>query len=144
MILGFSATHISYIINLISPTQPTSNQGRSQDFSLRGSVHASEASRLRGDVFGWAKRVRYARHRRFFLGLTARKTARCNLAIEIRFVPSSQSTFNFSVLRRTQVEFLLFNLLRPGPGATRLAGELDFLKITASRTHLRASGKTKC
>ena len=81
-----------------------------------------------------------------FLGLTARKTSRCNLAIEISFVPSSQSTFNFSVLRGTQVDFLLVNLLRLGPGATRLAGEPDFLllKITTSRTHLRASGKTKC
>ena len=62
--------------------------------------------------------------------------SRCNLAIEISFVPSSQSTFNFSVLRGTQVDFLLYNLLRLGPGATRLAGEPDFLKITASRTHL--------
>ena len=37
---------------------------------------------------------------------------------------------------------LLFNLLRPGPGAAPLAGGLGaehFLKITASRTHLRAS-----
>ena len=58
--------------------------------------------------------------------VTARKTSRCNLAIEISFVPSSQSTFNFSVFRGTQVDFLLFNLLRPGPGATRLAGEPDF------------------
>ena len=79
-----------------------------------------------------------------FSGLTTRKTSRCNLAIEISFVPSSQSTLNFSVLRGTQVDFLLFNLLRPGPRATRLAGEPDFLKITASRTHLRASRKTKC
>ena len=80
-----------------------------------------------------------------FLGLTMRKTFRCNLAIEISFVPSFQITFNFSVLRGTQVDFLLVNLLRPGPGATRLAGEQDFfLKITVSRTHLRASGKTKC
>ena len=39
------------------------------------------------------------------LGLTACKTSRCNLAIEISFVPSSQSTFNFSVLRGTQVAF---------------------------------------
>ena len=61
-----------------------------------------------------------------FLGLTARKTSRCNLAIEIGFVPSSQSTFNFSVLRGKHVDFLLFNLLRPGPGATRLAGEPIF------------------
>ena len=80
-----------------------------------------------------------------FLGLTARETSRCNSAIEISFVLSSQSTFNFNVLRGTQVDFLLFNLLRPGPGATRLAAEPDFfLKITASRTHLRASGKKKC
>ena len=42
-----------------------------------------------------------------FLGLTTRKTSRCNLAIENSFVPSSQSTFNFSVLRGTQVDFLL-------------------------------------
>ena len=43
-----------------------------------------------------------------FLGLTTRKTSRCNLAIEISFVPSSQSTFNFSVLRGTvHVDFLL-------------------------------------
>ena len=63
-----------------------------------------------------------------FLGLTARKTSRCNLAIEISFVPSSQSTFNLSVLRGTQVDFLLFNLLRPGPGGTRLAGEPDFFE----------------
>ena len=62
----------------------------------------------------------------FFLGLTTCKTSRCNLAIGINYVPSSQSTFNFSVLRGTQVDFLLFNLLRPGPGATRLAGEPDF------------------
>ena len=73
-----------------------------------------------------AKRASYAGK---FLGegfLTGPKTPRCNLAIEISFVPSSQSTFNFSVLRGTQVDFLLFNLLRPGPGATRLARELDF------------------
>ena len=76
------------------------------------------------------------------LGLTTRKTSRCNLAIEISFVPSSQSTFNFSVLRGTQVDFLLFNLLRPGQRAW--LGSRIFLKITASRTHLRASGKTKC
>ena len=63
-----------------------------------------------------------------FLGLTERKTSRCNLAIEISFVPSSQSTFNFSVLRGTQVDFLLVNLLRPGTGATRLAGEPDFFE----------------
>ena len=70
-----------------------------------------------------ATRGRYARRRLKFIGLTARKTSRCNLAIEISFVPSTQSTFNFSVLRGTQVDFLLFNLLRQGPGATRLAGE---------------------
>ena len=63
-----------------------------------------------------------------FLGLTARKTSRCNLAIEISFLPSSQSTSNFSVLRGTLIDFLLFNLLRPGPGATRLAGEPDFFE----------------
>ena len=44
------------------------------------------------------------------------------------FLPSSQSTFNFSVLRGTQVDFLLFNLSRPGPGAMRLAGEPDFFE----------------
>ena len=70
---------------------------------------------LRGDFCGLAKLVRYS------LGSTARKTSRCNLAIEISFVPSSQSTFNFSVLRGTRVD-----LLRPGPGKTRLAGEPDF------------------
>ena len=79
-----------------------------------------------------------------FLGLTARKTSRCNLAIEISFVPSSQSIFNFSVLRGTQVDFLLFNLLRPGPGERAWLGSRIFLKITAFRTHLRASGKTQC
>ena len=42
------------------------------------------------------------------LGLTSRKTSRCNLAIEINFVPSSRSTFNFSVLRGTQVDFFAF------------------------------------
>ena len=42
-----------------------------------------------------------------FLGLTERKTSRCNLAIEISFAPSSQSTFNFSVLRGTQVDCCL-------------------------------------
>ena len=63
-----------------------------------------------------------------FLGLIARKTSSCNLAIKISFVPSSQSTFNFSVLRGTKVDFLLFNLLIPGPGATRLAGEPDFFE----------------
>ena len=68
------------------------DQGRSQDVSLGGEGQcASEASRLRGDVFGRAKRFCYGRRRRFFLGLTARKTSRCNLAIEISFVPSSQS-----------------------------------------------------
>ena len=77
-----------------------------------------------------------------FLGLTVRKTSRCNLAIEISFVPSSQSTFNFSVLRGIQVDFFLFNLLRPGPGATRLAGELDF--FVENYSFLNASGKTKC
>ena len=34
----------------------------------------------------------------------------------------------FSVSRGTHVDFLLFNLLRPGPGATRLAGEPDFFE----------------
>ena len=63
-----------------------------------------------------------------FLGLTARKTSGCNLATEISFVPSSQSTFNLSVLRGTQIDFLLFNLLRPGPRATHLAGEPDFFE----------------
>ena len=105
-------------------------QGRNQDVSLRGVSDqcASEASRLRGDVFGfWGERsesITPAAGERF-LGLTARKTSRCNLAIEISFVPSSQSIFNFCVLRGTQVDFLLVNLLRPGPGATRLAGEPD-------------------
>ena len=60
------------------------------------------------------------------LGLTRRKTSRCNLAIEISFVPSSHGKFNFSVLRGTQIDFLLFGLLRPDPGATRLNGEPDF------------------
>ena len=63
-----------------------------------------------------------------FLSLTARKTSRCNLALEISFVPSSQSTFNFSVLRGTQIDFFLFNLLRPGSGGTRLAGEQYFFE----------------
>ena len=76
-------------------------------FHLGGQC-ASEANRLREDVFGRAKRVRYA--------------------IEISFVRSSQSIFNFSVLRGKLVDFLLFNLLRPGPGATRLAGEPDFFE----------------
>ena len=40
------------------------------------------------------------------LGLTARKTSGCNLAIEI--VPFSQSTFNFSVLRGTQIDLFAF------------------------------------
>ena len=81
------------------------SQGRSQDVSLRGvSVRAKLAS-YSGVFFRRAKRVRYACRRRFFLGLTARKTSRCNLAIEISFVPSSQSTFNFSV------DCLVFNLL---------------------------------
>ena len=85
----------------------------------------SEASWLRRDVFWASKASPLHRCRQRFLDLTVRKTSRCNLAIEISFVPSSQSTFNFSVLRGTQVDFLLFNLLRPGPGATRLAGEPD-------------------
>ena len=42
------------------------------------------------------------------LDLTSRKTSRCNLAIEISFVPSSQSTFNCSFLRGTQVDFFAF------------------------------------
>ena len=104
------------------------NQGRSQDVSLRG-------------VSVRVKRVGYAG-----TFLTALKTSRCNLAIEISFVnvPCSQSTVNFSVLRGTQVDFLLFNLLRPGPGQRAWLGSRIFLKITASRKHLRASGKTKC
>ena len=48
-----------------------------------------------------AERAGYAET---FLG--ERKTSRCNLAIEISFVPSSQRTFNFSVLRGTQIDFL--------------------------------------
>ena len=40
-----------------------------------------------------------------FLSLTARKNSRCKLAIEISFVPSSQSTFNFSVLREHRLIF---------------------------------------
>ena len=77
----------------------------------------------------WASPLRPQRAGEKFLGLTARKTSRCNLAIVISFVPSYQSTFNFSVLRGTQVDFLLFNLLRPGPRATRLAGEPVFFKL---------------
>ena len=74
------------------------------------------------DVFGRAKRVSYACRRQTFLKFYS------NLAIDISFVPSSESTFNFSVLRGTQVDYLFFNLLRPGPGATRLAGEPDFFE----------------
>ena len=82
----------------------------------------------RGDILGErSESVTPAAVERF-LGLTARKTSRCNLAIEISFVPSSQSTLNFSVLRGTQVDFLLFNLLRPGPGATSLAWKPDLKK----------------
>ena len=119
--------------------------GRSQDVSLRGvGVRAKQAG-YAGTFLGERSESVTPSAGEFFLGLTTRKTSICNLAIEISFVPSSQSTFNFSVLRVTQVDFLLFNLLRPGPGATRLAGEPDFfLLITASRTHLRASGKKKC
>ena len=81
----------------------------------------------RRDVFGRAKQVHYSRRMRFFLGLTARKTSRCNLVIEISFVPSSQSTLNFSVLRGTQVDFLLFKLLRPGPGNVFFGAKCDLL-----------------
>ena len=63
-----------------------------------------------------------------FLGLTACKTSRCNLAIEISFVPFSQSTFNFSVLRGTQVDFLLFNLLRPAQGQRAWLGSPIFFE----------------
>ena len=87
---------------------------------IEGGQCASEASRLRDVVTFLGERsepVTPAAGERF-LGLTARKTSRCNLAIEISFVLSSQSNFNFSVLRGTQVDFLLVNLLRPGPGAT--------------------------
>ena len=94
-------------------------------FHRGGSVCERSKPATRGR-FGRAKRGRYARRRRRFLGFTARKTSRCNLAIEISFLPSSQSTFNFSVLRGSQVDFLLFNLLRSGPRAARLAGEPDF------------------
>ena len=69
-------------------------------------------------------RAKLAGYAGTFLG--ERKPPKCNLAIEISFVPSSQSTFNLSVLRGTHVDFLHFNLLRPGPWATRLAGEPDF------------------
>ena len=96
-------------------------QGRSQDVSLRGvSVRAKRASCARTFLGERSESVMQAAGEKF-LGLTARKISTCNLAIEISFVPSSQSTFNFSVLRGTQVDFLLFNILRPGPGATHLA-----------------------
>ena len=91
-------------------------QGRSQDVSLRGVSVRAKRTLLRKDVCGRAKVFRYARRPSAgenFLGLTACKTSRCNLVIEISFVPSSQSTFNFSVLRGTQVDFFLFNLFRP-------------------------------
>ena len=57
--------------------------------AMRGRLWASVASPLRPP------------QAKFILGLTVRKTSRCNLAIEISFVPSSQSTFNFSYLRGT-------------------------------------------
>ena len=73
-----------------------------------------------GWVVGRAKRVRYvwkivverseaakpAAGEQFW-GLTAHKTSRCNLALEISFIPSSQSTFNFGVLRATHAMLLL-------------------------------------
>ena len=103
-------------------------QGRSQDVSLRGvSVRAKRAGYAWTFLGERMESVTPASGEKF-LGLTARKTSRCNLAKDIRFVPSSQSTLNFSVLRGTQVDFLLFNLLRPGPEATRLAGEPDFFE----------------
>ena len=43
-----------------------------------------------------------------------------------QFCTLPESTFNYSVLRGTQADFLLFNILRPGPGGTRLAGKPDF------------------
>ena len=64
---------------------------------------------------------------------TARKTSRCNLAIEmISFVPSSQSTFNFSVLRGTQVDFLLVYKI-PYRRAPRLAYRPSAFRPSASR-----------
>ena len=64
---------------------------------------------VRGDVFGQSKGIYVTpAAAEFFLGLTMRKTSRCNLAIDIIFVPSSQSTFNFSVLRGTLVFFVAF------------------------------------
>ena len=104
-----------YYDNMYDKTS-IARQGRSQDVSLAGSVCERSEPAMRGRF--WASEATP-------LGLTARKTSRCNLA-EISFVPSSQSTFNISVLRGTQVVFLLYNLLRPGPGATRLAGSRIF------------------
>ena len=103
-------------------------QGRSQDVSLRVVSVRSEQAGYAGTFLGERSESVTPAAGEKILGLTARKTSRCNLAIEISFVPFSQSTFNFSVLRGTQIDFLLFNLLRPGPGATRLAGEPDFFE----------------
>ena len=96
-------------------------QGRSQDVSLRGvSVRAKRAGYAWTFLGEQGESVKPASGEKFLV-LTARKTSRCNLAIEISFVPFSQGTFNFSVLRGTQVDFLLINLLRPVPEATHLA-----------------------
>ena len=70
-------------------------QGRSQDVSLRGvSVRAKRACYAGTFVGERSESVTPAAGKKF-LGLTACKTSRCNLAIEISFVPSFQSTFNF-------------------------------------------------
>ena len=81
---------------------------RSQDVSLRGvGVRAKQAGYAGTFWASERESVTPAAGERF-LGLTARKTSRCNLAIAISFVPSSQSTFKFSVLRETQVDFFFF------------------------------------
>ena len=103
-------------------------QGRGQDVSLRGVSVRAERAGYAGTFLGERSESVTPAAGEKFLGLTARKTSKFNLAIEISFVPSSQNTFNFSVLRGTQIDFLLFNLLRPGPGAMHLAGEPDFFE----------------
>ena len=74
-------------------------QGRNQDVLLkRVSVRAKRASYA--GMF-WESEAGQLRPplAKDFLRLTACKTSRCNLAIEISFVPFSQRTFNFSFLR---------------------------------------------
>ena len=101
-LMWLSGTRLHTKLLLTVPALASSSRAVARMFYWGGSVCKRSESATRGSFWA-AKRLHYAAAGEHFLGLTASKTSRCNLAIEISFVPSSQSTFNFSVLRGTQL-----------------------------------------